>query len=313
MLRLATKHLCAVALAPCLLTHCARVAPTECPEPVPATAPPRGTAHHGDVSTSDEASTRELAASARPSHPGCFVLQALDGGEPLVLGDQSCDEATIPASTFKVPHALIALDTGVVSDPEAMAKWDGHEYWLDTWERDHNLRSAIYHSVVWFFQRTARTIGPDRMTEYLRAFDYGNASVEPIDAFWLEGGSLRVTPLQTLRFWADLYRARLPKGAQHLPRLRAMLVRSPSSFADRMEEGTTVPEVSPSMIFSAKTGAGGHERGTVYWLAGHVECPGREHVFVSRVIADGRPSLVSPAVTHGLAALDRLGVLRCSD
>jgi len=293
-----------------LLTSCVRPVPADCPEPESAMVPSEDAAEGGDAPAA-EGAPLDRNAAIELTHPGCFMLLPLDGGEPLVAGEQSCDEATIPASTFKVPHALIALDTGVVGDPEAMVKWDGREYWLDSWERDHNLRSAIYHSVVWFFQGTARAIGPERMAEYLRAFDYGNASVDPIDQFWLEGGSLRVTPAQTLRFWADLYRARLPRGAAHLPQLRAMLVRPPSSFAGRMEEGTAVPEVSPQMIFSAKTGTGGHEKGSVFWLAGHVECPGREHVFVSRVIAQGRPRSISPAVTHGLAALGRLGVLRC--
>ncbi len=310
MPRLAPRPLYAAAPGLWLLTGCVRPGPADCPEPAPAVAPSEGVAE-GDDRPATEEVPPDREATVELTHPGCFMLQTLDGGEPLVAGDQPCDEATIPASTFKVPHALIALDTGVVSDPEAMVKWDGREYWLDSWERDHNLRTAIYHSVVWFFQGTARAIGPERMTEYLQAFDYGNASVEPIDQFWLEKGSLRVTPAQTLRFWADLYRARLPKGAEHLPLLRALLVRPPSSFAGRMEDGTSVPQVSAQMIFSAKTGTGGHEKGAVFWMAGHVECPGREHVFVSRVIAPGRPRSKSPAVTHGLAALDRLGVLRC--
>ncbi|MCA9710778.1 MAG: class D beta-lactamase, partial [Myxococcales bacterium] len=194
----------------------------------------------------------------------------------------------------------------------ALVPWDGHRYWLDAWNRDHSLRTAIYESVVWFFQGTARAIGRERMREYLRAFDYGNAAVDgPIDAFWLEDGSLQVSPEETLRFWADLYRDRLPRGAAHLPQLRAMLARSPGSLKARMPKGTPQPEVHPQLIFSAKTGTGAHEGGSVTWLVGHVECPDRELVFVSRVIADEPPQTISPAVTHGLAALDEAGVLRC--
>ena len=78
-------------------------------------------------------------------------------------------------------------------------------------------------------------------------------------------------------------------------------------------EGTEVPEVHPQMIFSAKTGTAEREEGSVTWLAGHVECPDREYVFVSRVISPEPPSKLSPAVAHGLAALGELGVLRCED
>jgi beta-lactamase class D len=240
------------------------------------------------------------------------MLLDLQGGPIQVVQTQPCDQPTVPASTFKVPHALIALDTGVVTDPEALVPWDGREYWLDSWNRDHSLRTAIYHSVVWFFQGTARAIGRDRMREYLEALDYGNARVEePIDRFWLDDGSLRITPEQQLRFWEGLYRGRLPRGAEHVPTLRALLVRPPASFSGRVPEGTTMPQVHEQLVMSAKTGTAGHEGGSVTWLVGHVACPGREYVFVSRVIADEPPGSISPAVEHGLDALDRLGVLRC--
>jgi beta-lactamase class D len=246
------------------------------------------------------------------SHPGCFLLLRLDQGGPGWAGEQGCDERTIPASTFKIPHALIALDTGVVTDPDALVKWDGKKGWLDTWNRDHSLRTAIYESVVWFFQRTARAIGRERMREYLEAFEYGDAEVEgPIDAFWLDGGSLEISPLEQLRFMARLYRDELTRGREHVPLLRELLVRPVESFQPRMPEGTALPSVHPELVFSAKTGTGGHGEGSVTWLVGHVKCPDREYVFVSHVIAPEEPQVISPAVIHGLAALDHTGVLRC--
>lgn len=256
-------------------------------------------------------------------HPGCFMILRLDaapgsGGEaPQWAGEQPCDERTSPNSTFKIPHALIALDTGVVTDVDALAKWDGVERWLSSWNQDHSLRTAIYESVVWFFQGTARAIGRERMREYLQAFEYGNAAVEgPIDMFWLDEGSLQISPEESLRFMARLYRDELSRGQQHVPRLRELLVRPPSSFAARMPEGTAVPQVHPQLVFSAKTGTGGglttpSGEGSVTWLVGHAACPDRAYVFVSRVIADEEPQTRSPALAHGLVALDRLGVLRC--
>jgi beta-lactamase class D len=244
-------------------------------------------------------------------HPGCFMLLDLGGGPARWAGEQPCDERTTPASTFKVPHALIALDTGVVTDADAKAKWDGTPRWMDVWNQDHSLRTAIEESVLWFFQGTARAIGRERMREYLQAFEYGDAEVEgPIDVFWLDGGSLQVSPEEQLRFVARLYRDELPRGREHLPLLRELLVR-PDLYTGRMPEGTPRPRVHPEVVFSGKTGTDAHAKGNVTWLVGHVACPGREHVFVSRVIASGEPDVISPAVTHGMAALDRTGVLRC--
>jgi len=246
------------------------------------------------------------------THPGCFMLLELDDGPPRWAGEQPCDQRTTPASTFKIPHALIALDTGVVTDVDALVKWDGKKYWIESWHRDHSLRTAIYESVVWFFQGTARAIGRERMREYLVAFDYGDAEVEgAIDMFWLDDGSLEISPQEQLRFLAKLYRDGLPRAQAHVPIVREMLIRPPSSYESRMPPGTPLPKVHPELVFSAKTGTGSMGDDAVTWLVGHVGCPGREHVFVSRVITPGEPGTISPAVIHGLAALDRTGVLRC--
>lgn len=282
---------------------------TEPPAAAPADATPSG-------APAPEPTPAPAPTPAPPSivHPGCFLLLDLAESTPLEAGEQPCDERTTPASTFKIPHALIALDTGVVGDPEAERKWDGTRYpHMGTWERDHSLRSAIYESVVWFFMGTAREIGRERMQEYLRAFDYGNTSVEePIDRFWLEGGSLKVSPQEQLRFLAALYRDQLPRGQSKVPTLRELLVRPPSSFEGRLPDDVQVPPIDPAATFSAKTGTDGHGEGSVTWLVGHVACPDRQLVFVSRVISDDPPGRTSPATAHGLAALHELGVLRCT-
>jgi beta-lactamase class D len=269
-----------------------------------------GSAVEGGAS---EGSTAALAeAVAGLEHPGCFMLQRLPDGPPLAGGRQSCSVPTSPASTFKIPHALIALDTGVVTDVDATRPWDGRTYWIESWHRDHSLRTAIYESVVWFFKGTAREIGRARMREYLVALDYGNAKVEgPIDEFWLDDGSLEVTPEQSLRFMTRLYTDALPRGSAHVATLRELLVRPVASLAGRMPEGTPLPRVHPQMVLSAKTGTAGMSEGNVTWLVGHVQCPDHAYTFVSRVIGPGEPQVISPAVSHGLAALDRTGVLRC--
>src|SRR3979490_2431579 len=52
------------------------------------------------------------------------VIAPLGGGGETAFGGEECDRRTLPASTFKIPHALIALDTGVVTDQTVMT-WDG--------------------------------------------------------------------------------------------------------------------------------------------------------------------------------------------
>src|SRR5262245_45759400 len=101
------------------------------------------------------------AAVAASSAPGpaarreCVMIQALDAAEPYVSDAAECALPTAPASTFKIPHSLIALETGVVASPRDVVKWDGARQPFPAWERDHSLDSAVKSSVVWYFRRTA--------------------------------------------------------------------------------------------------------------------------------------------------------------
>ncbi|MBM3462944.1 MAG: hypothetical protein FJX76_12655, partial [Armatimonadetes bacterium] len=74
----------------------------------------------------------------------------------------------IPASTFKIPNTVIALDTGVVDGADFYLPWDGardprEDFWPDTWAGAQTLKSAFRETVVCFYQELARRIGPERM------------------------------------------------------------------------------------------------------------------------------------------------------
>ena len=71
----------------------------------------------------------------------------------------------MPASTFKVPHALFVLDAGAVRD--APGDSDGVKRDFDGWNQDQTLRSSMRHSTVWVYQQFAREIGEVREKEYL--------------------------------------------------------------------------------------------------------------------------------------------------
>ena len=80
----------------------------------------------------------------------CVVIQELTGSKPLLQrGD--CAIRLSPASTFKIPHALVALQTGVVTT-NSVERWNGSRYEQQPeWNRDHTVISALRPSVLWFF------------------------------------------------------------------------------------------------------------------------------------------------------------------
>ena len=97
-----------------------------------------------------------------PAFKGCFELLNLDEGRRLRSDSGNCAARVSPASTFKIPHALIALENGIVADETTPLRWNGTQYPIADWNRDQTLASAIRGSVVWYFQRIADQLGTAR-------------------------------------------------------------------------------------------------------------------------------------------------------
>jgi len=109
-------------------------------------------------------------------------------------GGERIERPYPPASTAKIPHTLIALETGYAKGPEAFFRWDGQARQFVVWNQDHTLASAYRHSAVWVYQQIARDIGHEAMSEWLEKFRYGNARIgspEKLTSYWLLG------PLET--------------------------------------------------------------------------------------------------------------------
>jgi beta-lactamase class D len=144
---------------------------------------------------------------------GTFVAYKVDDYLIIASDKVRSGEGRLPASTFKIPNSLIALETGVVEDPDKdVFKWDGVTRSIEAWNKDHTLRSAIAVSAVPVYQEIARRIGAERMQKYLDLFDYGNHDIGGgIDQFWLTG-NLRIDPVQQIDFVDRLRRGVLPVG-----------------------------------------------------------------------------------------------------
>jgi len=141
---------------------------------------------------------------------GTFVGYKVDDYLVIASDADRSGEAKLPASTFKIPNSVIALETGVVGDPDKdVFKWDGVTRIIEAWNRDHTLRSAIAVSAVPVYQEIARRIGAERMQKYLDLLDYGNRNIGGgIDQFWLTG-EMRIDPMQQVDFIDRLRRSAL--------------------------------------------------------------------------------------------------------
>jgi beta-lactamase class D len=203
---------------------------------------------------------------------GTFAAFKADDKQVIVSDGKRARKAILPASTFKIPHSVIALETGVAADPDKdMFKWDGVTRSIAEWNKDHTLRTAIAVSAVPVYQQIARRIGAKRMQKYVDAFEYGNRNIGGgIDRFWLTG-DLRISPMQQIAFVDRLRRGVLPvsKRAQELTR-----------------DILPVTKVGDSII-RAKTGLIGIDdrrvvatgQASVGWLVGWAEKGGAQTVF----------------------------------
>jgi beta-lactamase class D len=221
---------------------------------------------------------RCASAAPRAAEGECFMLQALDGSKPVVSDRAECNVKASPASTFKVPHALIALETGVVKDPFAMVAWDGTEQSYDAWERDHSLDSSMKWSVLWFYRRTAAAIGRERMLASLRKLGYGSDTYEGEQtSFWVNG-ELVISPAEQLAYLRRMFRYELPASRANIDAVKAAM-RMPED-AVTMARGTHPFPVSG--VVHAKTGNTTVAGERVSWLIGHLEREGKQYVFVAR-------------------------------
>ena len=195
-------------------------------------------------------SRRSGQAVFRSRHDGTFVAYKVDDYLIIASDKVRSGEGRLPASTFKIPNSIIALETGVVEDPDKdVFKWDGVTRSIEPWNKDHTLRSAIAVSAVPVYQEIARRIGAERMQKYVDLFDYGNRDIGGgIDQFWLTG-NLRIDPIQQIDFVDRLRRGVLPVSKRSQELTRDIL---------------TVTKVGDATI-RTKSGLLGAERASRHW------------------------------------------------
>lgn len=164
----------------------------------------------------------ELLADASRS---TLVLLYVQSRTTLACNPQRASERFTPASTFKIPHALLAIELGVVADENQPIKWDGRRRGVSAWDKDTTLAKAVQDSTVWVFQDLAARLEYATEAAGVRRLDYGNADVgqpNQLRNFWLSG-PLAISAREQVAFLAKLRRGRLNANPGSQARTAAML------------------------------------------------------------------------------------------
>src|SRR5215471_3447658 len=95
----------------------------------------------------------------------------------------TADEKLPPCSTYKLPHAVIALDAHAI-DLDTHFVCNPKECHAD--HGDTDLPKAIRESCVSYFRQVARRLGRAGEEAGLRKLGYPRTTVpDPVDSFWL--------------------------------------------------------------------------------------------------------------------------------
>jgi beta-lactamase class D OXA-2 len=171
----------------------------------------------------------------------------------LVFNRERATRRYAPASTFKIPHTLFALDAGAVADEFQVFRWDGVKRSFDGHNQDQDLRSAMRNSTLWVYQRFARQIGETKARAYLRGSNYGNGDPTASRGDYWVDGNLSISAVEQIAFLRKLYRNALPFKVEH----------------QRLVKDLMIKQATSDWILRAKTGW----EGRYGWWVGWVETP----------------------------------------
>lgn len=172
----------------------------------------------------------QVPAFAGKSDPAeCTVM--LDATtNKVLLRKGNCDSRYAPASSFKVPLAVIGFDKGILkSEHDPVWQWKPE---FDAPKRDHKAVDPtdwLRDSVLWYSREITRMLGQEQFSQAIKVLDYGNMDVsgnkqkqDGLTHSWL-GTSLTISPDEQVKFISALVNETLPVSKQAQAKAKASM------------------------------------------------------------------------------------------
>lgn len=196
------------------------------------------------------------AAGVDKSNSTLLIARLSDGTQWVSNLERSL-ERYAPASTSKIPHTLIALETGF-AQAQTPFKWDGTDRGFSFWNQDQTLSSAYARSAVWVYQTIISSLGHEVMSEWLAKFGYGNMNIgttENLTNYWLVG-PLEISASEQIDFLRRLVKNELPVSSATITQAREIMT----------------SDSQPGWRMYSKTGWRMNDHGTdIGWFVGWVD------------------------------------------
>lgn len=241
-----------------------------------------------------------LATVPARSETICTLL--MDAQSARILHEQGdCASRATPASTFKIPLAVMAYDAGILESADApvLGFRPGDPDWGGAnWKRDTDPADWMQYSVLWYSQRITATMGADALTRYARSFGYGNADFSGDQGFdngleraWVSS-SLQISPRELAAFLRALVLDELPVTRQAMAHARDLVeVRQVGNWRFHGKTGSAYPRRA-DRSFDYARGWG--------WYVGWAEHGGngRQVIFVRLTQATARSETSTGVLTR---------------
>ncbi|MCF7717813.1 OXA-12 family class D beta-lactamase [Aeromonas jandaei] len=223
-----------------------------------------------------------LCAVPASAASGCFLYA--DGNGQILSSEGDCSSQLPPASTFKIPLALMGYDSGFLVNEEhpALPYKPSYDGWLPAWRETTTPRRWETYSVVWFSQQITEWLGMERFQQYVDRFEYGNRDLsgnpgkhDGLTQAWLSS-SLAISPEEQARFLGKMVSGKLPVSAQTLQYTANIL--KVSEIDGWQIHGKT------GMGYPKKLDGSLNRDQQIGWFVGWASKPGKQLIFVHTVV-----------------------------
>ncbi|MCJ2082239.1 class D beta-lactamase [Methylobacterium sp. J-090] len=240
-----------------------------------------------------------------------LVADAADGAILREEGD--CRTRVTPASTFKVPLAVIGFEAGVLADAHAPVHSfkPGYPDWGGAaWRVPTDPMRWMTYSVVWYSQVIAHQLGRGTLEAETGRLGFGNAdfSGDPgqdngLDRAWIMS-SLKVSPVEQIVFLRKLATRTLPVSAHTLDETLKIVTVSPAGdgWSAHGKTGTAFPRKANGSFDEARAYG---------WYVGWATKAGRTLVF-ARLNQDDTKEAVSGGLRARAEFLEQWPALAAS-
>lgn len=141
----------------------------------------------------------------------CTYVISYPSGK-MLQEDGNCNERHSPASSFKIPLALMGFETSLLKDPHTptIEYRDEFQSNMDIQKKTTDPQIWLKDSIVWYSQKLTRDMGHASFASFVEKFDYGNMDVTRgpgqnigLTHSWLSG-SLKISPKEQAAFITKL-------------------------------------------------------------------------------------------------------------